>query len=295
MFSKLTYSVLAFSAITSLFACAGADSVDDGDDLSMSEDELQSYAAKIAGTYVDGEGPDATIPPRFERLVLKTDRSFELDLDTGIRCVRAPCPSHQHLVGTYRIGSKNLYLDSNAERPSSSFYGVYPYKLAGSKLTLKSRSNSAWSNTMTKEPGIVPDDVTKLSAKGSGGFVRPGPAGSECGLSLQEYSVDIKTRKFNFTYCSGTIPNAPYKKITGSRTLTTAELAKVVAAYQKVVVTTDAPCGADKPFYSIDISNPRGTKHYVDDFYSCQNAPNTQYVDNISEPFDAYRALLPLR
>lgn len=292
MFTKFTHSVVALAAITSLFACAGAEGADSEDDSNVSEDALTTYYARAVGTY---EFKSATQADSFQRLVLKADRSFELDVDTGLRCVRAPCPSSQHLVGTYRVTSTNLYLDHNAERPSSNYYGVYPYSVRGDTVTLRRRGYVGWSTTMTKLPAaLVPADVTKLAANASGGFVRPGPAGSECTLSLQQYSVDIATRRFSFTYCDGSVPNAPYRKISGSRTLTSADMNRLIAAYNQLKVTMNAPCGADLPYYTVDVTNPRGNKHYVDDFNSCQD-PSLTYVDNIQAPFQVYRSLLPLR
>ena len=295
MFPKFTHSVLALAALTSLFACAGAEGAgeDDGeDDVNVSEDELISFASRIAGTYTTESG---NRPPTFKKLVLNRDRSFELDIDTGVRCPAPACNPFQHLVGTYRVTSRTLFLDHNAQRPSSTFYGAYPYKLsAAGKLTLTSRSNPGWTTTLKKDTSIIPKDVTKLAANASGGFVRPGPAGSQCISTLQQYSVDIATRRFSYTYCDSSNQNAPYRKITGSRTIAAADITRLIAAYNELKVKVNAPCGADKPFYTVDVTNPRGTKRYVDDFYSCQD-PNATYVDNIDAPFTVYRSLLPAR
>ncbi|MFO0662364.1 MAG: hypothetical protein U0174_00345 [Polyangiaceae bacterium] len=69
---------------------------------------------------------------------------------------------------------------------------------------------------------------------------------------------------------------------------------RLIAAYNQLKVTVNAPCGADLPYYTVDVTNPRGNKHYVDDFNSCQD-PSLTYVDNIQAPFQVYRSLLPLR
>src|SRR5688572_12458590 len=100
---KLAFSALALG-LASLAApgcAADADPVDDADaeEAAASEDELNAAQRNLVGAYHHTSG--AMRPPTFQGLVFNADGTYFADVDTGIRCVRAPCPSHVRLAGRF--------------------------------------------------------------------------------------------------------------------------------------------------------------------------------------------------
>lgn len=101
------------------------------------EDDLTQAGKKLIGEYVEkGEGP-------FRGLVLTSEAAtskaniFFADIDTGIVCVRAPCPTVERIEGTFTAGTKYITLKSaTASDLVVPFLGKYSYKVVGDKFSL---------------------------------------------------------------------------------------------------------------------------------------------------------------
>lgn len=151
---KLALSAFALGCAS--FAAPGcaadADSIDDADaeEAAASEDEINSASSALVGAF-HGTGGSAR-PPTFQGLVFNADGSFFADVDTGIRCITAPCPSHVRLSGHYSATKRYVRLTADKGAEASDFYGRYKYTLAGDALSL-TRSGAAysgWSNALER-------------------------------------------------------------------------------------------------------------------------------------------------
>jgi hypothetical protein len=124
-------------AVTALFlataAAAGcASNPDATDDATDDESALASRAWEdLVGAY------DATSGPDFQQIVLtrsieSSGHHFFANVDNGIRCIKAPCPSTDRIEGWYTAGPKTLTLHSSAGTSR------YNYTLNGKgELTIK--------------------------------------------------------------------------------------------------------------------------------------------------------------
>jgi hypothetical protein len=331
---KLAFAALALgcSALAAPGCAADADPIDEADaeEAGTSQDELNANAKKLVGAYAHSGG--AMRPPTFEGLVLSADGSFFADVDTGIRCITAPCPSHARLEGKFSATKSYLRLTAKQSGgEGSSFYGRYKYTVGKDGALSLSRAGqdwSGWSNDLSKENSycgqpsdcdaqnlihpmcvggwtcgnattsnvcgwkcgvvptteIVPATAKKLTAESSGGgFTPPPPPGSNCGLGAQKYELDLTTRKVAYETCKFVDWQTPLTKETGSKTLTTAQVASIVAAGNAMEITTEDICGADKPMLTVTVDQ----KVYKDSFYACMG--NGTYVDNIGGVFQAFR------
>lgn len=329
----LSALIIAGSGFVAVPGCVAdaSDPREDGESegIVASQDELTTSAARLVGAFHGAGG--AARPPTFEGIVFQQSGDFFADVDTGLRCVRAPCPSHVRLVGRFRATRNHVRLSPRAGESPQSFHGLYRYTLANDKLTL-SRAGapwSAWANTLDKElsycaqptdceaqslihpmcagswtcggerscgwscgvpvpDAIWPADRTRLVAESpGGGFVPPAPPGSTCTLGARKYSLDVETRMLSWEVCEFSGPGTPLHVVTGSRTLSRAELEAVSSAMLDVKLATDEVCGADKPLLSIKVTSAsQGTRTYTDSFYSCMGGDRT-YVDHIDGVFSA--------
>lgn len=323
--------LVAGLSIVSVAGCAAdAGAEDDGaaEEAGSSQDELNANAQKLVGAF-HGEG--SVHPPSFQGLVFKADGTFLADIDTGIRCVRAPCPSNERLTGTYTATKSYVRLNAGPNSQPSASYGRFRYTLsANGKLSLSRSDWKGWSESLDKETSycaqptdcdgqaimhpmcvgswtcganqcgykcgavqppvfpVWPSDATKLVSKGSGGgFTPPPPAGSQCGLGQFTFTLDVASKSLAWETCKLVNWQTPLTKQSGQKTLSAAQMAKVVAAMDDVTVTTRDNCGADKPMLGISVTSASGgTKTYKDSFYACQG--NGTYVDGI----DALNAVL---
>jgi hypothetical protein len=131
-----------FSAILTVFAStAVACSTEDAEIADTSTDELATHAASLSGAYASETGP-------IFGLVLTSPNKFFADVDTGIRCVTTPCPSHERIEGTFTLGVRHGHGTSTRfltlQSPSASpdvqhLLGSYVYYLAGNTLELSKR------------------------------------------------------------------------------------------------------------------------------------------------------------
>lgn len=273
---------LALASVTGLAGCA-ADSTTGGEDSTEeSADELSAAGKALIGTYSDDSGA-------FTRLALTSKKVgqrnvFVADVDTGIRCFRAPCPAGEHIEGTFTAGKKTITLYSTTASPASQhLLGKYSYLAQGEKLSL---SRKDFAQSLAKAPAIWPSDATKLVAKISGGFMPPPPPGSTCSNGAQ-YTLDRASRELSWQTCEFNGSN-PRHLVPGSATLTRAQVATIEAALGGLEITTEEICGADKPFEVLTVSTPAGDKRYVDSFYACRGGSDV-YVDNIGAVFGALR------
>lgn len=330
---KLGLAALSLaSAFAMLPGCASDVPQDEADaeEAAATQDELSANAQRFTGAY---QGDRSGIPS-FDGLVFKLDGTFFGDIDTGIRCFRAPCPSSAHVDGKFSATKSYLTL-SPKSGPSTGFYGRYKYAFAGDKLSLSRASlGPDWKNTLDKassycaQPSdcggqglihpmcvggwtcgeskanscgykcgitpppaneIWPASATKVVAESpGGGFTPPPPPGSTCGIGKAKFSLDRASRVLSFETCAFPEDGSPLHLVTGSKTISAAELAKVNKAMSGLKIATEQLCGADKPFLSVKVTTPAGEKTYNDAFYSCQGG-NRTYVNGIDAVFAALR------
>ena len=133
-FALATLTIVSTGAITGCAADTDAQDADDAD-VEDTSDELNAAGKKLIGSYKDDGG-------RFTSLVLTATtvgpaNKFSADVDTGIRCITTPCPSSEHIEGTFTAGSKTITLKSTTVSAiSKPLLGKYSYLAQGSKLTL---------------------------------------------------------------------------------------------------------------------------------------------------------------
>ncbi|GEM_PF-1652916 len=139
-------TTLLGSALLALVGCA-ADATPGADDAlaSATQEQLAASAARLAGAY---RGLGTVRPPSFIGLVLEPDGRFFADVDTGIRCVREPCPSFVRLTGSFAATDDLLRLSPAPGAERAAYHGDYRYEIAGGKLTLR-RADSDWGTTWT--------------------------------------------------------------------------------------------------------------------------------------------------
>lgn len=136
--SKLFFgsaSLVALAFVAGLAGCAADTSpADDEAVVEESSDELTAADKALIGSYSDDSGA-------FKGLVLTSKKvgqrnEFFADVDTGIRCITAPCPSSERLEGTFTAGTKTITLYSTTAVHAKHLLGKYDYRVQGDKLTL---------------------------------------------------------------------------------------------------------------------------------------------------------------
>ncbi|MBX3190459.1 MAG: hypothetical protein KF819_25895 [Labilithrix sp.] len=131
-FALATASLLGTFALT---GCAADAQDDDQDDVEETADELTAAGKKLIGSYKDDSGA-------FKGLVLTDEKvgqgnKFFADVDTGIRCVRAPCPSSERIEGVFTAGTKTITLKSTtASSRVQHLLGQYKYLVQGDKFSI---------------------------------------------------------------------------------------------------------------------------------------------------------------
>ena len=137
---------------------------------------------------------------------------------------------------------------------------------------------------------VWPADRTQLVAETRGGGFTPPPApGSTCAVGAAKYTLDLVSRKLDWTVCELTDWNTPMHPVSGSRTIAPFELKKIDLAMRDVSITNEDICGADKPMLNISVTSAsKGTVEYTDSFYACMGGERT-FVDNIDGVFSAFR------
>lgn len=149
-------SIVSFAAV----GCAADTNEDTDGDVAAEGDEITAAGRALIGSYKDDSGS-------FRTLVLTAEavgqaNKFSADVDTGIRCVRAPCPSAEHIEGTFTAGSKTITLKSTtASQHSKHLLGTYNYLVQGSKLSLIRKN---FSQSLAKEGCAGLPDASACSA-----------------------------------------------------------------------------------------------------------------------------------
>lgn len=144
-----TALLLGTGIVTSAGCASRADAEDpEAEASTTSEAELNRYSEALVGAY---HGDFATTPPSIEGLVLRSDRTYFADVDTGIRCVMAPCPSHVRVEGKFYATRSYLYLGADGEE-TGGIKGWYRYDLdQGHKLVLRRLGRSNWEQSLSPE------------------------------------------------------------------------------------------------------------------------------------------------
>lgn len=146
---RLGMIALALGGAFALTAGCAVEAGDEADaeEAAASEDELHASARRLVGAY-HGEG--AARPPSFEGIVFQADGTFFADVDTGIRCITTPCPSHVRLEGRY-TATRNYLRLRPATGKTEGFYGRFRYQLSGDRLTLSRSDWKGWKESFAKE------------------------------------------------------------------------------------------------------------------------------------------------
>jgi hypothetical protein len=167
-----------------------ADAGTDGDEMDdASQDELRVSAARLVGAYQGGTSAAAR-PPTFDGLVLNADGSFFADVDTGIRCIMAPCPSNVRLTGKFTATKTLLRLLPAKGEQAESFHGTYSYAFTGKKLSL-SRSGANWKN-WTNDLSQAASYCSEASDCNAQGIIHPMCVGSfSCSSNACAYKCGV--------------------------------------------------------------------------------------------------------
>lgn len=127
--------ILLGLAIASSLAIGCASQTDAEDNSEAAESDLSAAGKALIGSYIDDSGA-------FRSLVLTSTKvgarnTFFADVDTGIRCIMAPCPSSARIEGTFTAGSKTITLRSDsAPAEAQHLLGRYSYLVQGEKFSL---------------------------------------------------------------------------------------------------------------------------------------------------------------
>jgi hypothetical protein len=150
-------SLFAILVASTVAACAvdASDTTDGTEDVSQ-DDALTAAGKALVGAYTDDSGA-------FKGLVLTSERvgqgaKFFADVDTGIRCIKAPCPSTVRIEGIYTAGTKTitLRLDPNANKLGARLAGKYNYLVQGEKFSL---SRKGFAQSLAKTISYCADET----------------------------------------------------------------------------------------------------------------------------------------
>lgn len=131
---SLFFALSSFAALSFALVGCAAD-VAEEDMVEEAESDLSAAGRALIGSYADDSGA-------FKGLVLTSKKVgqrnvFFADVDTGVRCIKAPCPSSERIEGTFTAGSKTITLRSTtASGLADHLLGKYNYVKQGDKLTL---------------------------------------------------------------------------------------------------------------------------------------------------------------
>lgn len=151
-------ALFGFAGLFTLACTAESAAPNDGDEdeESMSEAELTATAAKVVGAWQDGG--QAPKLPTFKGLVFRADRTFFMDVDSGLRpmCIPGgPCPDGRFRIeGKFTAGKKYITLSPNAGADRNLYHGRYNYTLTGTKLSLSRNADGfpeGWYDSLSKE------------------------------------------------------------------------------------------------------------------------------------------------
>ncbi|MDF2697895.1 MAG: hypothetical protein K0S65_6278, partial [Labilithrix sp.] len=116
----------------------------DAEETAATQDELTSNATKLVGAYHGAGG--SLRPPTFQGLVFQQNGEFFADVDTGIRCITAPCPSNVRLSGRFTATRNYVRLAPKAGEAAHAYHGRYRYTLTSKGGLSLSRAGASWAN-----------------------------------------------------------------------------------------------------------------------------------------------------
>ncbi len=130
-----TRTVLALASV--LFAAGCAASTEDGSSAASDSNLTQVQAAGLSGAFTTDSGA-------IKGLVLgATGSTFVADIATNVQCIKAPCPTSEHVVGTFTSTATTLTLSSSSATDLvAAQLGTYTYKITDGVLSL-ARGESA--------------------------------------------------------------------------------------------------------------------------------------------------------
>ena len=120
---------------------------------------------------------------------------------------------------------------------------------------------------------LVPRTSHVIWRSAGGGFSPQIPVGAACHFEAT-YDLGIDAQSLSWSTCKvdGNRFDDPaaYSTVTGSRTLTSAEMTSATAAARAVKVSNRTTCGADLDLRSLEVvSSALVSTIYGDDFYAC--------------------------
>jgi hypothetical protein len=123
---------------------------------------------------------------------------------------------------------------------------------------------------------------TKLTVRESSGGGRMYPATPEDECDFYGYEqvwiVDSGSRTLSWDRCRY---YPPYKVDRGSGTLSDAEFQAVLNTLSVVAPSNRRSCGNDAPIVTLELEVDGSSTLYTDDFYSCDDDPNKNYVQSL--------------
>lgn len=163
-----TVLAVMLAAASTLFAgCAVQTEGDNDGPVTESEDALSTKG--LQGTWIADTGPiyriEFTATPAETLGGFLKGKSFNADVDNGIRCITTPCDSSDGVGGVYKVSGNTVTLASY-DKPSlvfSRYLGDYKATLSGSKLTLK-KTDGTVAGTFHKEAKAVTCGTNKCGA-----------------------------------------------------------------------------------------------------------------------------------
>ncbi len=149
-----------------------------------------------------------------------------------------------------------------------------------------SSNNTAVVQSADASIEVMPADTEKVIATSKGGMPDSRSEASTCRSADNTFTFVPSTGELTWRSCSkvGAVdgPDPIWAFVRGERTLTDAEAAPLVGAL-RALGPSSSSCGADKPTLKIEVTTPRGTATYLDDFYACEKRGT--YVEGMDAVF----------
>ncbi|MBI5512375.1 MAG: hypothetical protein HY909_01325 [Deltaproteobacteria bacterium] len=128
----------AFSMVG--FGCVGAPDALPADEESTVDEVAARSWERFVGAWIGDSGPFHALV--FTRTTEGRGHHYFADVDTGIRCVRAPCPSTARQEGPYSATTRTLTLAPQDARLGvvTPTFGGFQYRFQGTETLILSRS-----------------------------------------------------------------------------------------------------------------------------------------------------------
>lgn len=122
-------SVVVFAAALATLAGCAAET-NSTDPAASSNEDLSASILKLSGAY-HAPADAASGSASFKGIVFNGDGTFFADVDTGARCIKAPCDvATARLSGTYMTTGHSVVLSPASGESSNEFYGRYDVVIA---------------------------------------------------------------------------------------------------------------------------------------------------------------------